>query len=300
MSSPFPPGFDVVQLYLITYLAEWSLFSTLTVQLYLYYQAFPNDRLWTKSLVYLIYAIHLVEIILATISAFKTFGFGFGDIAALTDFDVSSIWSDIIPALVSLIVQSFYAYRLRLLSQSWSIPGPIVAVPTVAFVLNAGNISQLTSQKISILGGIWLGGSALIDIVIAGCMTYYLTTNDAGFRRTKELVSKLVRLTIETGALTAMVALLTLILFFAFPGKVTTQRRPTGGRSTYTSDVNIVSSMGYSRDTTTTGGSATIRGSDDEAVVSISRHAFTRSDTDAPVEMKFIHRDGEPKEHVAR
>ncbi len=69
---------------------------------------------------------------------------------------------------------------------------------------------------------IWCGASPLCDIVIAVCMTYYassfslsvifidvdaisqlimLTTN---FRRTQMLVTKIIRLTIETGSVTGI------------------------------------------------------------------------------------------------
>ncbi|KAF7349004.1 hypothetical protein MVEN_01421500 [Mycena venus] len=318
MTSSIPPGFEIVQLSgpeLITYLAEWSLFSTLTVQLYLYYQAFPNDRLFAKCLVYIVYAIHLVEIILVTLDAFKTFGYGFGDISALASFGVSSIWSDIVPALVSFIVQSFYAFRLYLLCKSWIIPILIVTLSlavsafgftTVAFVLEAGNVSLLGTKRISIFGGVWLGGSALIDILIAISMTYYLTTRDTGFRRTKVLVLKFVRLTIETGALTALVALTTLILFFTFPNKsyyttlanimpfiyantmlvvLNSRFQIVGGRSTPPTSLNFASWPALpSGDLTMISGATSTQ--------TQTREVFSNGemDTDSSIEMKAIHR----------
>ncbi|KAJ6503140.1 hypothetical protein DFH09DRAFT_864789, partial [Mycena vulgaris] len=66
---------------------------------------------------------------------------------------------------------------------------------------------------------VWCGASALSDIIIAVCMTYYLSKYDTGFRQTCALVSKLVRLTIETGSLTALVALITVTLFLTFPDR---------------------------------------------------------------------------------
>ncbi|KAK0241068.1 hypothetical protein EDD85DRAFT_764844, partial [Armillaria nabsnona] len=66
---------------------------------------------------------------------------------------------------------------------------------------------------------IWCGGSTLCDIVIAICMTYYLMHSNTSFRQTRIIVTKLIHLTIETGSVTAVVTLLSLILFFAFPGQ---------------------------------------------------------------------------------
>ncbi|KAJ6566767.1 hypothetical protein B0H19DRAFT_859882, partial [Mycena capillaripes] len=66
---------------------------------------------------------------------------------------------------------------------------------------------------------VWLVGSALSDIISAGCLTYYLSKNPSGFPSTRVFVGKLIALTIETGALTAWMALAHLIFFFAVPRK---------------------------------------------------------------------------------
>ncbi|KAJ6503137.1 hypothetical protein DFH09DRAFT_1201808, partial [Mycena vulgaris] len=69
---------------LIGTLLNWGLFGTLSVQVYLYYQAFPNDRLATKCLVYIVFTIDVVQTILITHDAFATFEYGFGDFSAVT------------------------------------------------------------------------------------------------------------------------------------------------------------------------------------------------------------------------
>ena len=50
----------------------------------LYYQAFPKDRKSTKHLVYGLYVVELIQTILVTYDAFAIFGYGFGDLEALT------------------------------------------------------------------------------------------------------------------------------------------------------------------------------------------------------------------------
>ncbi|KAJ7364490.1 hypothetical protein DFH08DRAFT_646136, partial [Mycena albidolilacea] len=65
---------------------------------------------------------------------------------------------------------------------------------------------------------IWCGASALSDIMIAVCMTYLLSKMDTTYRQTRVLISKILRLTIETGSLTALVAVIIIGLFFGFPG----------------------------------------------------------------------------------
>ncbi|KAK0226627.1 hypothetical protein IW262DRAFT_780086 [Armillaria fumosa] len=97
-------------------------------------------------------------------------------------------------------------------------------------------------------------------------MTYYLMRNNTGFRRTQMLVTKLIRLTVETGSVTAVVALLSFVLLFVFPHQtfygtptvivaklyannvymvLNSRIRIIGGRDTYTSstDMSITTTM---------------------------------------------------------
>ncbi|KAK0472970.1 hypothetical protein IW261DRAFT_1343117, partial [Armillaria novae-zelandiae] len=75
---------------ILGYILNWGLFGTLSVQLYLYYLAFPNDRRFAKYLVYGIYVIEFMQTVLITHDVFATFGYGFGDINTLTR--TNSFW----------------------------------------------------------------------------------------------------------------------------------------------------------------------------------------------------------------
>ncbi|KAJ6483020.1 hypothetical protein DFH09DRAFT_1340725 [Mycena vulgaris] len=93
------------------------------------------------------------------------------------------------------------------------------------FLFRALPVEQLIRSS-----AVWLGGSALSDIIIAACLTYYvdilavpversdpafkLLTSDTGFHRTCILIVRLVWIIIETGCLTAVVAVIALIFFF--------------------------------------------------------------------------------------
>ncbi|KAJ7779959.1 hypothetical protein B0H16DRAFT_1711189 [Mycena metata] len=212
---------------------DWALFATLTVQLYLYYQAFPTDRIFIKGLVYSVYCISLIQVTLVTIDAFNTFGYSFGDPSALTTTQFGWLVAPVFGGIVACIVQSFYAFRLYKLSGSRIVPSILVFVALgmgVTGIFDGVSGRKFFRSNLAKLGGtlptgpatagvLFLVGTASIDIIIAGCMTYYLTKSDTGFRRTHALITKLIRLSIETGILTALVAVLILALFFGIPGK---------------------------------------------------------------------------------
>ncbi|PBK84788.1 hypothetical protein ARMGADRAFT_1088234 [Armillaria gallica] len=245
--QPVPAGYPIAELsgpYIVGCLLNWGLFGTLSVQLYLYYLAFPNDRRFTKYLVYGIYVIEFAQTILVAHDAFATFGYGFGDMDALTRMNCNWVAVPVMSAIAAGVGQVFYAYRIFILSKSQIIPifiicisltSSVAAMVTGIYSFQAGNLTKMNNWKIIIAMAIWCGASPLCDIVIAICMTYYassfslsvifidvdaisqlimLTTN---FRRTQMLVTRIIRLTIETGSVTAVVALLNFVLFVAFP-----------------------------------------------------------------------------------
>ncbi|KAJ7032196.1 hypothetical protein C8F04DRAFT_1396785 [Mycena alexandri] len=225
------PGFVIVELsgpQLLAFSMDWALFAVLTVQLYLYYQAFPNDRVFTKGLVYTVYCISLLQVIFETIDAFNTFGYRFGDPSALATTEFAWLVAPVFQGIVACIVQSFYAYRLYQLSKSRVVPSILVFAALVIGVYpytDTADRPNLAKLGLNLSTGhtaiivIFMVGTASIDIIIAGCMTYYLTKSDTGFRRTHALATKLIRLSIETGVFTALVAIVILALFFGIPGK---------------------------------------------------------------------------------
>ncbi|KAK0484829.1 hypothetical protein IW261DRAFT_1605035 [Armillaria novae-zelandiae] len=226
---PVPAGYPIAQLsgaLIVSFLLNWAFFGTLSVQLYLYYLAFPNDKTFIKFLVYGIYVIEIVQTMLAIHDAFATFGYGFGDIDTLTRSNFNWLAVPIMSTVVACIGQVFYAYRIFIVSKSRIIPifvicisltSSVAATITGVYSFRAGELTRMSSQKTYITAGIWCGASALCDILIAICMTYYLMRRTTSFRRTRILVTKIIRLTIETGSVTAVVALLAFILFVAFP-----------------------------------------------------------------------------------
>ncbi|KAK0226623.1 hypothetical protein IW262DRAFT_1492017 [Armillaria fumosa] len=276
--QPVPVGYPIQRLsgpLIVAYLLHWGLFGTLSVQLYLYYLAFPNDRKFTKCLVYGVYIIEFVQTMIFTHDAFATFGYGFGDIEALTGMYFNWFTVPIMSAVSAFIGQAFYAYRIFILSKSSIVPIFIICVSLTSLVAGiitgvwcfpADNVIELNSPRMSVAVGILCGAAALCDIIIAICMTYYLMRSNTGFRRTQMLVTKLIRLTVETGSVTAVVALLSFVLFFAFPHQtfygtptlivaklyannvymvLNSRIRIIGGRDTYTSstDMSITTTM---------------------------------------------------------
>ncbi|KAK0459319.1 uncharacterized protein EV420DRAFT_1642291 [Desarmillaria tabescens] len=162
---PVPAGYPVARLsgpVLVACLLHWGLFGTLSVQLYLYYLAFPKDRKFTKYLVYGLYIIEVAQTILVTHDAFATFGSGFGDMEALTGMHFDWLTVPIMSAVAACVGQVFYAYRIFILSKSRIVPifvtcvsltSSAAAIITGIDCFQAGNIIKLNNEKTSIAIG---------------------------------------------------------------------------------------------------------------------------------------------------
>ncbi|KAF9483259.1 hypothetical protein BDN70DRAFT_874135 [Pholiota conissans] len=213
----------------IVLITSWGLFGVLSLQVYLYSQAFPNDRLILKALVYGVYLLETVQTFLLTQTGWAMLVQGFGNVEAIDEVGTTYLSVSFIGGLVELLVQLFYAWRIVVISRKRIIPVLIVIISLTAFAgalimtINTkrfGKFSELVAGTKSLAAkavGIWGGASSLCDVIIAICMCYYLRKNKGFASQTQALVSRLVRMTIETGVLTASISIVTVVLYYS-PG----------------------------------------------------------------------------------
>ncbi|OSX60907.1 hypothetical protein POSPLADRAFT_1047227 [Postia placenta MAD-698-R-SB12] len=127
----------------------------------------------------------------------------------------------ILSIFISVVVQWFYAWRISvisgrrlrwlaflvvLLSLGQSAAG---IVSTVMSGRQSGTHWEVSATPIMV----WLGGSALVDIMIATSMSLLLHRHKTGDGQMDALINRLIVYVLETGASTAGVAVLTLALF---------------------------------------------------------------------------------------
>jgi len=225
-SAPPPIPSTIVQLTGPIFLGDifnWGLFGALSVQCYIYYLAFPKDRSLPKWIVGIVYIIELIQTILSTRDGFLYFGYGWGNMNILNE--VGIIWFSIpvMTGIVSCIVQLFFAWRIWVISRSMYIP-IIISVFSVVQAA-AGIWAGIHAKIIGIWSEVqkrngpptivWLGGTAICDVLITITMFYCLSTSRNGFRATNAILVKFIRLTIETGLVTSTLAVLDLVMFLA-------------------------------------------------------------------------------------
>ncbi|KAJ4477881.1 hypothetical protein C8J55DRAFT_606600 [Lentinula edodes] len=207
---------------LIGILFNWSLLGVLTTQVYIYYLNFPKDLKWHKGLVYLVYLLDWAQTCSATYDAFHWFVYGWGSIDALYDLYSTFLNVPILSSVIAAIVQAFFAWRIWRLTQSRIISILIVLLALLQlgggiavgiFVWRDSSEVARSDGLVSAVG-VRLAGSAFADTVIAISMTYFLLRSKSQVMgHMNNVVTRLIRLTIETGTMTAIAAIVDLVFF---------------------------------------------------------------------------------------
>ncbi|KIM49811.1 hypothetical protein M413DRAFT_21948 [Hebeloma cylindrosporum] len=228
---------------LLTVLLKSGLIGVLSVQesTDMYSLAFPKDRVYMRCLVYGVYFLQLVQSVLVIKTGYWIFVTSFGDVAVFDRIDMLWLSVPVISSISTCLIQGFYAHRISILAQSKKMPGVIVAL---SFIQLGGGIavgvhaqlkkfySLLDTPQTVVLEAtstiMWNIGSVLCDTLIAVCMTYYLSRFDTTIRETKIMTKKIIRLTIETGSLTAAIAIVCLSLVLFPPGTTYYYQVPMG------------------------------------------------------------------------
>ncbi|KAF8492465.1 hypothetical protein JB92DRAFT_1234911 [Gautieria morchelliformis] len=195
---------------------NWGLLGILGNQVYIYYLCFPRDSRYIKA---------LAQTLMISSDGWQWFIASWGRPSQIDNYYLA--WFDIciMAGIISTTVQIFFAWRIWMLWRSLLLPGFLVTISLMQG--SAGIATGIQVRRLPNLANVgtlfpvvsvWLGGSAAVDIMIAMTMTYLLTRerNKTKFHRSDYLLTRLMRLTIETGALTATVATVDVIVFNLF------------------------------------------------------------------------------------
>ncbi|THV01183.1 hypothetical protein K435DRAFT_655786, partial [Dendrothele bispora CBS 962.96] len=228
---------------LIGTMISYLLFGIVIVQVYFYYTSFPNDKTLIKVSVYSLFLMDIFQTIAISSTAwsFLCAGWGRPENLHLTDWGFGLI--PMFCGVCSAAVQMFFSWRIYSLGMKmpqkkmfWIAIVFIICVSLaqgIASVVTTIQVRTMTELYEMILTPssrwqwyfVWLAGSAISDILITFCMGYLLSSARAKSRQThfhgqarptEAALSRLIRISIETGAITSGAAILDLIFFLHF------------------------------------------------------------------------------------
>ncbi|KAL5531059.1 hypothetical protein ACEPAG_3935 [Sanghuangporus baumii] len=188
-----------------TYIAS-ALFGLMTMQTYHYYCNYSNDRRFLKVLVGWIWSLELVHTIIIL---------GHATIKLTIIFDT----------IIAFTVQTFFAWRLRVMSKRWELPvfcWALTVLRTITSLIAVAKFIEIKEQSMffkesKVLVTVVEIVSAINDVVIAAGLCYYLLRSRSGITGTDRLVTRLIRYSIQSGILTSIISVIMLVCFLVMP-----------------------------------------------------------------------------------
>ncbi|KAH8996594.1 hypothetical protein EDB92DRAFT_2034646 [Lactarius akahatsu] len=113
-------------------LFNWALYGALCVQIYVYSYNFPNDNRSVKFLAYFVFTLETAQTALTGADVYYWFIAGFGDRERLKSSHYAPIDIAITDAIISLIVQEYFCYRIWTLNRRSSWFCLIIAITAVS------------------------------------------------------------------------------------------------------------------------------------------------------------------------
>ncbi|THG93699.1 hypothetical protein EW026_g7605 [Hermanssonia centrifuga] len=148
----------------------------------------------------------------------------FGNAQALGIADWRIATDPAMVAIIATMVQLFFAWRVKVLTGNIWITGLIVVTAIVSCCGGLGVAIAIhfvklfeNFYKFDQIGTIWLISTAVCDTAIALTLTWHLKKHKTGISRTDDILDRIVRLTVQNGAITAIWAIVDLILFLSIP-----------------------------------------------------------------------------------
>ncbi|KAI0792965.1 hypothetical protein BC629DRAFT_333041 [Irpex lacteus] len=194
-------------------------------QAYFYWRVYPKDRWRVKSIVAIIWAMDFVHTIFVCIADWYYLIHGFGE----PDYDYIP-WSIgvtvTLTALVTFLSHCFFVHRIYVVSKGRKVL-PILLGLLSCFRLAAAMVSTVQMITIASYHGFvthysWvftmgLVSAAVLDVLITGALCYYLRQSKSGFVTMNEIIDVLIRYTVETGMITCVAAIISLICWLVMP-----------------------------------------------------------------------------------
>ncbi|THU98830.1 hypothetical protein K435DRAFT_520009 [Dendrothele bispora CBS 962.96] len=200
------------------------LYGILIVQTYTYYQTYRNDTLWIRLFVGYLFVLETANTAFDMAMMWQPLIQGFGTQEAVKKFPTLFSTEPIVMVLISTPIQCFFAWRIQRITQSSWIPVFIVILSAASM---AGGI--WTGVKLFIIklfarkpelhesALLWFLTSCVADVMITATLVRSLSQRKTGFVVTDSVIDKIIRLTVQTGMITAICAIGDVVFFMTLP-----------------------------------------------------------------------------------
>ncbi|KAM5543728.1 hypothetical protein V8D89_002345 [Ganoderma adspersum] len=200
------------------------LYGIMSTQTYLYFSMYKDDRPWMKAFVLILFLCDTANTGFDIAFMYDPLVNNFGNFDALNTANWMFITEPMMTAIIAALVQTFFAWRVKVLTSNRVVVAIILLCALTQLVGGIGSTITLAIiphffnvKKFRILGIIWLVSAALADVLITTALVWHLRKHKTGIAVTDDIVNKIIRLTVQTGLITSLFAVISLVLYLAVP-----------------------------------------------------------------------------------
>ncbi|KAI0370123.1 hypothetical protein BV20DRAFT_995821 [Pilatotrama ljubarskyi] len=211
---------------LIGSLIALFLSGAVSMQVFLYCQLYPRDRVRIKLMVAFVWLLDTLHSAMAITANWQYLIVHFGDWDNMDDITWSVATTVALTALITFLVHCFFTHRIHTLSrQNWYITVPLVGLALVRLVsalistsemIRLHSYAQFVAQYDYVFT-IGLSTAASLDVLIASALCYFLRRGRSGFSSMDKIVDAITLYTIENGMLTCITTVISLICWVSMP-----------------------------------------------------------------------------------
>ncbi|KZT55784.1 hypothetical protein CALCODRAFT_518575 [Calocera cornea HHB12733] len=201
------------------------LYGIMVLQCFIYYTHCRNDRWLLKLVILAVFLADTASVVLSTMSAYYYLVTSYNNQFMLVFADTGIIAYPAITAVNAFLVRCIYAWRIRIITgQTWIavfiwLAAFLVFTAGIGVTIGIKWVQQLLLlYEIRIISVVWSFGSLTIDSFIAGVMFWYLPKMRTGFPGVDDVLTRILRVSLQTGLFTALSVMATTIMYLADPG----------------------------------------------------------------------------------
>ncbi|KAJ1030395.1 hypothetical protein NDA16_001304 [Ustilago loliicola] len=206
-------------MYIGVMLNTW-LYGFSIVQAYIYYVNFKGDKPFMRYFVLFIVVADTINSVFDQVFMYQYLVSNFGNLDYATKSNEIFTPDPIRTGIIAFSTQLFFAWRVYKLMHSKIMPALISASALVSLLGAIGTTIGVVMvhyfkefHKFNVVVILWLGFAVITDVLITGSLVFTLNKSRTGFAATDDVITKLIRMTLQTGAITTLFAIIDLIVF---------------------------------------------------------------------------------------
>ncbi|KAF8808497.1 hypothetical protein BYT27DRAFT_7189007 [Phlegmacium glaucopus] len=200
------------------------LYGILIVQMYHYYKTYKQDSKWIRYFILYLFVMETFNSICDIAMMFQPLIQEFGKPNALKFFPTMFAAEPIVIVCISTPIQLFFAWRIWVLTRNYVLAAIVVFFSLVSLGGGIWTTVLLIHLKLFALKPklhwpalMWFISAVIADVLITSVLVYNLSKRKTGFSGTDDAIEKIIRMTVQTGMLTAFCAIADVIFFLSLP-----------------------------------------------------------------------------------